>query len=140
MWFSGKECDILGSQCALGKLREPVKSPQVLEGTLKGTLVWEHWFSRYRIDAEQSLYPATYLSQLTETFMTYLNEIPSIYFSFVAVMIKHLKILFKFSCLNLASLCIYILRGSKSEHSWYGLCRLKTLSTTNGFVRFNVFN
>lgn len=36
------ECYILGNQSALRKLRVPVKTLQVLKGTVKGTLVWEH--------------------------------------------------------------------------------------------------
>lgn len=72
--------------------------------------------------------------------MIYFNEILSIYFFFVVVMIKYLKIFFRFLCLNLVFFCIYILRGSKLEYSWYGFCRLKIFFIINGFVRFNVFN
>ena len=35
---------LLGNQCVLGKLREPVKILQVLKGTPESTLVWEPWF------------------------------------------------------------------------------------------------
>ena len=68
-------------------------------------------FSRYNTEhyvvVEQPLYSSKYLSFLTEKFSTHKNRFISVYFNFAARIIKHLKIIGRFSCLGLAHLCMY---------------------------------